>query len=147
VEWQDPQLAIQSEPSQAAAPRGPVQSRWPDPGKDDRPALAFPVHFDSGQVRVSKPSLSYVAALADALTQDPLLKIQVEGHTDSAGTARSNLMLSWERAFAVFRLLVDRYGIDPARLVPVGKGCSEPLVTTQSPHPLNRRVQFRLLSS
>jgi outer membrane protein OmpA-like peptidoglycan-associated protein len=56
-------------------------------------------------------------------------------------------MLSWERAFAVFRLLVDRYGIDPARLVPVGKGASEPLVATQSPNPLNRRVQFRVVSS
>jgi outer membrane protein OmpA-like peptidoglycan-associated protein len=146
VQWQDPQ-PVQAEPTQAESLQDPARIRWQDPGGDDRPALAFPVHFDSGAVRVSRPSLAYVAALAAALGQDPRLRIQVEGHTDSAGSPRSNLMLSWERAFAVFRLLVERYGIDPARLVPVGKGCSEPLVATESPHPLNRRVQFRVMSS
>ena len=113
----------------------------------ESPALALPVHFDSGLAQVSRASMAYVAAIAVALQQDPGLKITVEGHTDSAGTPRGNLMLSWERAFAVFRLLVDRYGIDPARLMPVGKGCNEPLVDTVSAHPLNRRVQFRAMLS
>ena len=46
----------------------------------------------------------------------------IEGHTDASGSAQRNLMLSWDRAMTVFKLLVERYGIDPVRLQPVGKG-------------------------
>jgi outer membrane protein OmpA-like peptidoglycan-associated protein len=108
------------------------------------PALAIPVNFDFAASRVSRTSLTYLDAIAQALSQDDSLKVIVEGHTDSAGGPRANLMLSWERAFAVFRLLVERHRIDPARLTPVGKGSSEPLVDSDMPHPLNRRVQFRV---
>jgi outer membrane protein OmpA-like peptidoglycan-associated protein len=110
------------------------------------PALAIPVNFDFAASRVSRPSLIYLDAIARALALDEGLKVSVEGHTDSAGGPRVNLMLSWERAFAVFRLLVERHRIDPARLTPVGKGSSEPLVASDSPHPMNRRVQFRVLT-
>jgi outer membrane protein OmpA-like peptidoglycan-associated protein len=130
IEWQPPD-------SSGAKP----------PADEERPALALPVAFDSGLSKVSRPSLPYVAAVASALAQDPGISLIVEGHTDAAGSPRANLVLSWERAFAVFRLLVERHGIDPARLTLVGKGCAEPLDSTPLPNPRNRRVQFRIASS
>ncbi|MFM8901366.1 MAG: OmpA family protein [Burkholderiales bacterium] len=109
-------------------------------------ALAFPVKFDSGAARVSVASMAYIDAVAQALKRNPELRLMIEGHTDAPGSPRANLMLSWERAFSVFRLMVRKHGIDPTRLQPAGKGALEPLVPTDKPNSMNRRVQFRLMS-
>ena len=106
--------------------------------------LALPVTFDPGAARVSKASMAYVGSIASVLAEDPSLRLVVEGHTDATGATRANTMLSWERAFSVFRVLVDRYGIDPDRLQPVGKGSSEPLRPSDPADAMNRRVQFRV---
>jgi outer membrane protein OmpA-like peptidoglycan-associated protein len=109
-------------------------------------AIALPVKFDSGAARVSAASIAYLDAVATALIRNPELRLSIEGHTDAVGSARVNVMLSWERAFSVFRLMVEKHGIDPSRLQPVGKGASEPLVATDEPNAMNRRVQFRPIS-
>jgi outer membrane protein OmpA-like peptidoglycan-associated protein len=54
------------------------------------------------------------------------------------------MMLSWERAYSVFKLLVERYGIDPARLQPIGRGPLEPMPGVAPNDGMNRRVQFRV---
>ncbi len=108
-------------------------------------AIALPVNFDSGSARVSANSAGYIQAIAMALSSDPSLRLVIEGHTDGVGSPQSNMMLSWDRAFSVFRLLVERYGIDPARLQPVGKGSTEPMSGTTPMDGVNRRVQFRTL--
>ena len=51
----------------------------------------------------------------------------------------------WDRAMTVFKLLVERHGIEPVRLMPVGKGSSEPLDELNPEAANNRRVQFRPL--
>jgi outer membrane protein OmpA-like peptidoglycan-associated protein len=108
------------------------------------PALAFPVNFDAGVARVSKSSLPYLEAVAAAMARSPGLNLTVEGHTDATGDARANFVLSWERSCAVLRVMVERYGIDPQRLRPMGKGMTEPLPSSDPSSRLNRRVQFRV---
>jgi len=109
------------------------------------PAVALPVTFTVGTSKVSPGSMAYIEAIAGALISDPNLHVVIEGHTDAAGRPQQNLMLSWERAFAVYRLLVEKYGIDPERLQPQGKGSSEPLDVNLPLDPRNRRVQFRVV--
>jgi len=72
--------------------------------------------------------------------------LQVEGHTDSTGSARLNATLSQARAEAVTVFLVE-HGIDRSRLVPRGFGPSRPLATnaTRAGRETNRRVEFRVL--
>jgi outer membrane protein OmpA-like peptidoglycan-associated protein len=109
-------------------------------------ALAFPIQFASGTARVAPASVAYVAAMAQTMNRYPDMRLSVEGHTDAAGSAHANMVLSWERALAVYRLMVERFGVDPNRLQPAGKGAAEPLLgVTTSPHDLNRRVQFRAI--
>lgn len=109
------------------------------------PALALPVAFERGTAHLSKSSLAYLRAVADVMADHPGLKIAVEGHTDGTGDPRANFVLSWERSLAVFRAMVDRYGIDPERLQPVGKGATEPLHDADPSQGINRRVQFRTI--
>ena len=75
------------------------------------------------------------------LRDQPQVKLQVEGHTDALGSEDYNLALSQRRAVAVASYLVERQGIEPSRLVVVGRGEEAPL-TENAFDPRNRRVQF-----
>jgi outer membrane protein OmpA-like peptidoglycan-associated protein len=74
------------------------------------------------------------------LKEAPGVKARIEGHTDAVGSAGYNMDLSERRALAVGRYLVT-LGVDPSRLVPVGKGMNDPLVKDPC-DAKNRRVQF-----
>ena len=116
----------------------------PQPQEPSSPAIALPVNFEYGTAHVSKASLAYIEAIVSVLNQSPDMHLTVEGHTDVSGSPRNNLMLSWDRAFSVFRVMVEKYGIDPARLQPSGKGSTEPISSIDPLNGMNRRVQFRI---
>jgi len=107
-------------------------------------AVALPIHFDLGSATVLPESRAFVESIGQYLQHHPSVNLLIEGHTDRLGSDRVNMMLSWDRAFAVFRTLVTQYGIDPARLQPLGKGSTDPLPGSSPFDPQNRRVQFRV---
>ena len=67
----------------------------------------------------SKDSLLYVYNL---LIEHPGLVLELNSHTDSRGTDNSNQVLSENRAKQCYKFLVEEKGIDPRRIVPVGRG-------------------------
>jgi outer membrane protein OmpA-like peptidoglycan-associated protein len=109
--------------------------------------IALPIGFEPGSSRLANGATAYIEPIASLLRADPSLKMAIEGHTDASGSAQRNLMLSWDRAMTVFKLLVERYGIDPVRLQPVGKGSMELMDAGNPEGSANRRVQFRPLSA
>lgn len=74
--------------------------------------------------------------------------IIVEGHTDNQGIRNeyydSNWELSTSRATSVARLLIDKYGISPARIGAIGYGQYRPIASNDTPEgrAKNRRVVF-----
>jgi len=108
-------------------------------------AIAFPINFRVNSSDIMPESVPFIESIAGLLQKDPGVRLLIEGHTDSSGNPTRNMSLSRERAFSVMNYLVDRYRVDPMRLVPVGKGYSEPLGGTEPTNPKNRRVQFRVL--
>jgi outer membrane protein OmpA-like peptidoglycan-associated protein len=64
--------------------------------------------------------------LASMLNNHPEIAIELISHTDSRGDNKKNQVLSQNRSRAVFTYLVKKKGIDARRLIPVGKGESEP---------------------
>jgi len=71
----------------------------------------------------SKDSLMFVYNL---LTEYPNMILELSSHTDSRGSDNSNQVLSENRAKQCYKFLVEEKGIDPRRIVPVGKGEREP---------------------
>lgn len=108
-------------------------------------AIAFPINFRVNSSDVMPESAPFLESIAGLLQKDPSIRLLIEGHTDISGNAARNTALSRERAFSVMNYLIDRYRIDPMRLVPVGKGFSEPLGGMEPTNPKNRRVQFRII--
>jgi outer membrane protein OmpA-like peptidoglycan-associated protein len=100
--------------------------------------------FDTDSDRIKPESGPVIKSIAAGLAADPALKLRIEGHTDSTGTAEHNLDLSKRRAEAVKAVLVSQFGIDAARLTTDGLGATKPIATNDTPQgrAQNRRVEF-----
>jgi outer membrane protein OmpA-like peptidoglycan-associated protein/tetratricopeptide (TPR) repeat protein len=81
------------------------------------------------------------------LNDHPTLQIGIEGHTDNVGSDEFNLILSENRAKAVYNYLVNN-GIDANRLQYKGFGESSPIATndTEEGRAMNRRTEFVILN-
>lgn len=108
-------------------------------------AIAFPINFRVNSAEIMPESVPFIESIAGLMQKDPSVRLLIEGHTDVSGNPARNVALSRERAFSVMNYLVDRFRVDPMRLVPVGKGFSEPLGGMEPTNPKNRRVQFRII--
>ncbi|MCK6524237.1 OmpA family protein [Myxococcota bacterium] len=105
------------------------------------------VYFDLDRSTIRPESFALLDQVANTLLLNPQLRrVEIQGHTDSKGTAEYNLTLSQARAEAVRAYLVSR-GVAEYRLIAVGYGLSQPLTqeTSDSQRALNRRVQFVIL--
>jgi OmpA-OmpF porin, OOP family len=82
--------------------------------------------------------------VTQVLKTQPDLKLVIEGHTDSVGKAAYNLDLSKKRAESVKTYLVQKGGIDGARLTTQGFGDTKPIAKndTDVGRAQNRRVEL-----
>jgi OmpA-OmpF porin, OOP family len=125
----------------------PMSQRQKVAMREDRIDILEKVQFAPGSARIRPRSFAMLDQVVSVLKTHPdVVRVQVEGHTDSTGSARTNTALSQARAEAVVAYLVS-HGIEAARLVARGFGPSRPLATnvTRTGREANRRVEFRVL--
>jgi outer membrane protein OmpA-like peptidoglycan-associated protein len=105
------------------------------------------INFETGSDRLEADSTPLLDAVAELLSSEPQLKVEVEGHTDSRGDAATNRRLSERRAQAVQAYLASK-GIDPQRIHTLGSGSTRPLLRAQTAeaYEMNRRIEFRVLT-
>ena len=108
-----------------------------------QPSIDLTIQFDLDSSVIREESKKPLQDLATALRDGRLgsFKFQVEGHTDSRGTAAYNEGLSARRAESVVDFLSTE-GVTPDRLVSVGKGFREPLDAVDTKAAINRRVRI-----
>jgi len=104
------------------------------------------IYFESGRATILPTSYSVLDEAVKLLKDNPKVRIEIQGHTDSVGSETSNLLLSQARAESVRSYLVSR-GIDPARIIAKGFGESMPIAdnATKDGRALNRRIEFLIL--
>lgn len=147
----EPQVAAEpaAKPQQAQARPRPPQSQSQGQAQQaiqvSTNAIAFPINFRVNSSEILSESIPFLDSIAGLMQKDPGIRLMVEGHTDSSGSPTRNNSLSRELAYSVVNYLIERYRIDPMRLMPIGKGFSEPLEGMDSTNPKNRRVQFRVI--
>ena len=109
------------------------------------PARTFLVFFDWNRADLTARARQIIGEAAQARTRQQVTRIEVNGHTDTSGTARYNQGLSERRAAAVAAELV-RLGVPRGEIVTRGFGQSQLLVATPDNvrEPQNRRVEIVL---
>lgn len=114
-----------------------------DDSNADASALSLPVRFAFDSADILPAARAQLDALAEGIKLlAPKSIVTVEGHTDAVGSDAYNLELSRGRARAVRDYLVQRHGIDTARLKTVGYGEDRPIADSDPYAAVNRRVQF-----
>ncbi len=104
------------------------------------------IFFDSGDAQLKEESKAELDLLVNYLKDLPDMILEIGGHTDSDGTEESNVILSEDRAKAVYAYLVSR-GVNESRLRFKGYGEMQPLVPndSESNKEKNRRTAFKVL--
>jgi outer membrane protein OmpA-like peptidoglycan-associated protein len=131
-------------PAKAAVPVV-APARTALPSVKELMARAKEIRFEGSSSKLSLVSLPLIGQLAEALTKDPGIELEIVAHTGGSGDAAKDMALSKRRAEAVKRALVDRE-VAGSRLVVTGRGSEDPLAPnlTRSGRKLNERIELRL---
>ncbi len=115
------------------------------PIKKDKKVILRNIFFDTDKSVLRPESYSELNRLKKMLTENPTLKIEISGHTDTQGSYNHNIELSKSRAKAVVDYLISK-GINANRLTSRGVSWDEPVSTnkTEVGRQLNRRVEFKI---
>jgi outer membrane protein OmpA-like peptidoglycan-associated protein len=101
------------------------------------------IFFESKSAQLQSISLIEIDKLLQLLTDNPTLRVQLNGHTDNVGKPADNLKLSADRAKSVVDYLISK-GIDTKRLLFKGYGETKPIADnkTEAGRAINRRTEF-----
>ena len=106
--------------------------------------LSYGIFFDVNSDQVKPESDATLKEIAQVMKDNPQLSIKIVGHTDADGDNALNLDLSKRRGASVKKELVEKFGVETARLESDGKGETEPIAANDTPmnKAKNRRVEF-----
>jgi chemotaxis protein MotB len=112
------------------------------------------LQYESGETRIKPEGYQMLDQLVELLKGSPVDQlIRVEGHADSmeiGPSLKSQYPTNWDlskaRATGVLRYLVEKGGIDSARISSIGYGATKPLTSnaTEPGRSRNRRVEVVL---
>ena len=105
------------------------------------------IFFDTNKFVLKPESKSELEKLTVFLTVNPKVNIEISGFTDNVGDAKSNQLLSENRAKAVYQYLVTNK-VTAARLTFKGYGAMQPIApnNTEEGRSRNRRTEFKIVS-
>jgi outer membrane protein OmpA-like peptidoglycan-associated protein len=104
------------------------------------------IYYDVAKATLRDESVAELDRLVAIMDQNPTLKVEIGGHTDSDGSDAYNERLSKARAQSVVDYLLDA-GVVEDRLQAAGYGEKEPIAAndTKENKQLNRRTEFKVL--
>ncbi len=116
------------------------------PPKADKVIQLFNLNFITGKDVLNADSQKYMDKDLATLKTVKITKVIVEGHTDSVGTAESNIILSQKRADFVRKVLIERFKLPAKSVITIPYGESTPIASnaTAKGRKRNRRVELKV---
>jgi len=115
------------------------------------------IFYDYAKYSLRDESINELERLIKLLEENPTMRIELSGHTDTRGSLKDNQVLSENRAKSVVDYLVS-HGIPKSRLEYAGYGETQTLISDEDinkmksksekedAHQQNRRTEFKILS-
>jgi len=130
----DPEATLERRYLEALRGRFSAVSSEPPIGYRTPPSGAVPIatqrrliHFENGSARMDLDARAVADEIGSFLRAYENTVVEIEGGTDSAGARGLNPALAKERAEAVKRYLVEKYGFPPERIRTKGNGPDKPV--------------------
>jgi outer membrane protein OmpA-like peptidoglycan-associated protein len=123
-----PEEAPPAEAAPAPPPAPPVAPPAPQPK-----TTTDVVQFDRGSARLTNIAKAILDGVALRMKNDLNSTATITGFSDNAGSEEANMKISDQRAAAARDYLVQRHGIDAARIKTAAKGSSEPVADNSTP--------------
>ncbi|MCB9224736.1 MAG: OmpA family protein [Crocinitomicaceae bacterium] len=114
------------------------------------------IFYDYAKYSLRNESVNELERLIQLLNDNPTMRIEISGHTDTRGSIEDNQVLSQNRAKSVVDYLIA-HGISADRLEYAGYGETKPLIPDaeinklvskqekEEAHQQNRRTEFKIL--
>jgi outer membrane protein OmpA-like peptidoglycan-associated protein/outer membrane protein assembly factor BamB len=104
------------------------------------------IHFETGKANLSAGSIPTLQKIHDMMRENPQIRIEIAGHTDSTGSKELNQRLSELRAESVASWLIQN-GVSSTRILTRGFGDTKPIAdnTTEEGRRQNRRTEILIL--
>ena len=105
------------------------------------------INFATNSYELTQASSLVLEVLIEFLQDNPTINIEIQGHTDNIGKREDNMILSENRAKAVYEYLINN-DINPNRLSYKGFADTRPIATntTEKGRAMNRRTVFVILN-
>jgi outer membrane protein OmpA-like peptidoglycan-associated protein len=110
------------------------------------------LYYDLNKYNIRPDAAIVLDKLAKILVDNPEVRIEIGSHTDSRGSAESNMVLSQNRSESVMAYLIGK-GIAKSRLVAKGYGetqlinkCADGVDCPEVDHQANRRTVIEILN-
>lgn len=118
------------------------------PIKEGEKIVLNNLFFNQSKFDILPPSYPELARIIELLKEYPTMQVLIEGHTDGADdNLLLNVKLSQDRANEVKKYLIEKGGVNAARIQTKGWGPSRPIASnaTEETRKKNRRVEFSIL--
>jgi outer membrane protein OmpA-like peptidoglycan-associated protein len=115
--------------------------------KVDATAVLNNIFFETDQYDLKDKSITELQEVVRFLMNNPLIRVEIGGHTDNVGPVPYNLQLSQKRAQSVANHLIA-HGINQNRILQKGYGPNQPVKPNDNEEnrQANRRIEFKLIS-
>lgn len=138
-----PRAAAPTAPAPTPAPVAEAPSPAAPAPVVERRSRLDPIYFDFDRSEIKLESRNVIETNANWLRQNPVARIQIEGHCDERGSVQYNLALGERRAESTRRYL-ESLGVDASRLSTISYGKERPVDPghTEEAWAKNRRAEF-----
>jgi outer membrane protein OmpA-like peptidoglycan-associated protein len=134
-------------PPPAPAPP-PPPAPAPAPPPPPKPAPVFEnVYFNENKTNIDPVAAKALDRDGMILKDNPDIKVEIGGHTDSLGSEAARQKISEKRAESAKKYLMDKFSISGNRMTIKGYGSQKPIADNKSKEgrAKNRRVEFRVI--
>ena len=110
---------------------------------EDNKLIMHAIKFDTKESVIKLEYTGFIKQVAEWLTKNKTVSLEIVGYTDNEGNEKDNLILSKERAIAIKTMLV-KYGVAENRIASKGCGAANPIGKNDTPESRanNRRIEF-----
>lgn len=107
------------------------------------------IFYETNKTNLDSNSMIELNKIIELMGENPALKIMIGGHTDNAGNAKENLLLSEGRALSVVKYLLASQRIAKERILSKGFGASKPIADNklEEGRAQNRRTELSVISN